>query len=62
MLIFGLSDGVEVLHNVVKRSGAKPPQAGSPMGFLNVCLAFVTFFTHPISLAFKCYFVQTGVL
>jgi hypothetical protein len=26
------------------RSGAKPPQAGSPMDYLNVCLTLVTFF------------------
>ena len=46
MLLFGISYEVEVLHNVVKRSDAKPPQAGSAMGYLNVCLAFVTFFVY----------------
>ncbi len=61
MPLFGISYGVEVLRSVIEWSGAKPPQAGSPMGFLNVCSALVTFFNISHTASFKCNFVQASV-
>ena len=52
ILLFGISYVVEVLQNGVamQRNEAKPPQAGSPMNLLNVCIALVTFLRIPYRL------------
>ena len=43
-----------------QRNEAKPPQAGSVLGLLNVCTALVTFITYPILCTFKCYLMQAA--
>ena len=43
-----------------QRNEAKPPQAGSVLGFLNVCTALVTFIMYPILSTFKCYLMQAA--
>ena len=45
-----------------RRNGAKPPQAGSAMGFLNVCLPWLHFlWTVEDACAYKILLSQVGV-